>query len=80
MTSIPILSAGAAQGLATALATKDDIPLAATFGAVGGILEKFLAGEACELVILTHAQIAQLTARNHSGSGSLYSSTLIPRN
>lgn len=64
LNGIPVLGAGAAQGLATALAARDGIPLAGTFGAVGGILEKFLAGEACELVILTHAQIAQLTARN----------------
>jgi molybdate transport system substrate-binding protein len=60
---VDILSAGAAQGLATALAGPAGVELAGTFGAVGGILERFLAGEACDLVILTHAQIAQLTAR-----------------
>ncbi len=61
---IHILSAGAAQGLATALARHDGVALAGTFGAVGGILEKFLGGEPCDIVILTHAQVAQLTARN----------------
>lgn len=69
MNGIPVLSAGAAQGLAGAIAAREGIALSGTFGAVGGILEKFLAGEACELVILTHAQIAQLTARNRVGLG-----------
>ena len=69
MDSIAILSAGAAQGLAGTLAARDGLALAGTFGAVGGILEKFLAGESCELVILTHAQVAQLTARNRVGLG-----------
>lgn len=62
--ALRILSAGAAQGLATAIARHEGIALAGTFGAVGGILEKFLAGEACDILILTHAQVAQLTARN----------------
>ena len=64
MTRLDILSAGAAQGLASAVARQAGVQLAGTFGAVGGILEKFLAGVACDVVILTHAQVAQLTARN----------------
>ena len=64
MDALRILSAGAAQGLATALARQQGIALSGTFGAVGGILEKFLAGEACDVLVLTHAQVAQLTARN----------------
>jgi molybdate transport system substrate-binding protein len=63
MEPLHILGAGASQGLATRLAARQGIPLAGTFGAVGGILEKFLAGEACEVLVLTHAQVAQLTAR-----------------
>ncbi|HEX4942970.1 MAG TPA: GNAT family N-acetyltransferase [Usitatibacteraceae bacterium] len=61
---LDILSAGAAQGLAGAVAKQAGVELAGTFGAVGGILERYLAGEACDVVILTHAQVAQLTARN----------------
>ena len=64
MTKIDILSAGAAQALASAVARQAGVQLDGTFGAVGGILEKFLAGVACDVVILTHAQVAQLTARN----------------
>ena len=64
MNSLDILSAGAAQGLAHAVATQSGVTLAGNFGAVGGILERFLAGDACDILILTHAQVAQLTARN----------------
>jgi molybdate transport system substrate-binding protein len=60
---IRILSAGAAQGLATRLAGEARVGLSGTFGAVGGILERFHAGEACDVVILTHAQVAELTAQ-----------------
>lgn len=59
---LDILSAGAAQGIASRIALEAGVELAGTFGAVGGILERFLAGEACDAVILTHAQIAKLTA------------------
>jgi molybdate transport system substrate-binding protein len=61
---LDILSAGAAQGLAGAVAAQAGIELAGSFGAVGGMLERFLANEACDVVILTHAQVAQLTSRN----------------
>jgi GNAT superfamily N-acetyltransferase len=64
MASIHILGAGAAQGLATAIARHEGVALSGTFGAVGSILAKFLAGEACDILVLTHAQLAQLTARN----------------
>lgn len=60
--TLDILSAGAAQGIATRIAREAGVELAGTFGAVGGILERFLAGEACDVVILTHAQVARLTA------------------
>ncbi|MBL0143539.1 MAG: GNAT family N-acetyltransferase [Betaproteobacteria bacterium] len=61
---VNILSAGAAQGLASAVAAQAGIELSGTFGAVGGVIERFLAGDACDVVILTHAQVTQLTARN----------------
>jgi molybdate transport system substrate-binding protein len=57
-----ILSGGAAQGFASATAGQAGVELAGTFGAVGGVLEKFLAGEACDILILTHAQVCRLTA------------------
>jgi molybdate transport system substrate-binding protein len=65
------LSAGAAQGLVTAIAAESGIEVAGTFSAVGAIREKFLAGEACDIVILTHAQVAELAALGRvSGTGA----------
>lgn len=61
---VHVLGGGAAQGLATALARQEGVALAGTFGAVGAVLERFLADEPCDILILTHAQVAQLTARN----------------
>ena len=59
-----VLSAGAAQGLVTTL--QEDFHAATgasvrgTFGAVGALREKLLAGERCDVVILTAAMIADL--------------------
>lgn len=59
-----ILSAGAAQGVVMALAaqlkTETGAEIKGTFGAVGAMRDKLLAGEACDLIILTQAQIAEL--------------------
>lgn len=57
------LSAGAAQGLVDALARQAAIEVAGSFGAVGAMLEKFDAGEDCDLVILTRKQVDALAAR-----------------
>jgi molybdate transport system substrate-binding protein len=56
------ISAGAAHGLVVALAARDDVAIEGHFGAVGAMLEKLGAGEPCDVVILTHAQIADLVA------------------
>ena len=56
------VSAGAAQGLVATLAKEAGVEVAGSFGAVGAMREKFLAGEACDIVILTHAQVAELAA------------------
>jgi molybdate transport system substrate-binding protein len=58
-----LLSAGAAEGLAGTLARSLGLELAGHFGAVGAMRERFVAREPCDLVILTHAQIAELTAQ-----------------
>ena len=63
MTTLDFVSAGAAQGLVAKVARDAGIEVAGSFGAVGAMLEKFLAGEACDVVILTQAQIATLTAK-----------------
>ena len=61
-----VLSAGAAQGLVAALAPRfladEGVTLRATFGAVGAIREKLLAGDRCDVLILTESMIDQLAA------------------
>src|SRR5512144_557012 len=59
-----VLSAGAAQGLVKAMAelfrAETGAVVHGSFGAVGAIRAKLLAGARCDLVILTAAQIADL--------------------
>ena len=66
MTTLHVLSAGAAKGLVLALQEKFSTEYGATFdstfGAVGAIREKFLAGQPCDLIILTQAIINALAA------------------
>ena len=61
-----LLSAGAAKGLVAALQAgvrrRRGAGIDGTFGAVGAMREKLLAGEACDVVILTRAQIDELAA------------------
>ena len=69
-----LLSAGAAQGLIEALApqflAQTGIALRTTFGAVGAIREKLLAGDRCDALILTEAMIDQLVATGHVVAGT----------
>jgi molybdate transport system substrate-binding protein len=67
---LAFLSAGAAQGLVTTIAAEAGIEIAGTFSAVGAIREKFLAGEACDIVILTQAQVAELAAQGRVVAGT----------
>ena len=64
-----VLSAGAAQGLVEALAPRflaeTGVALRTTFGAVGAIREKLLAGDRCDALILTEAMIDELAASGH---------------
>jgi molybdate transport system substrate-binding protein len=62
MTMLRFLSAGAAQAFVSALASRNEQTLEGHFGAVGAMLEKFRAGEPCDVVVLTHAQVAELVA------------------
>ena len=57
---LAFVSAGAAQGLVAALAAKHAVQVEGSFGAVGAMQERFLSGDACDVVILTAAQIAAL--------------------
>ncbi len=64
------LSAGAAQALVRATAPGAGVEVDGSFGPVGAMLEKFHAREACDVVILSHAQIAQLVAGAEAVAGS----------
>jgi molybdate transport system substrate-binding protein len=56
------ISAGAAQGVVHGVARQQGVEVEGTFGAVGAMLERLQAGEGCDVVILTKAQIAKLAS------------------
>lgn len=64
-----ILSGGAAQGLVDALApqfeAETDCDIGGTFGAVGAMRDKLLAGEPADLLILSRALIDDLARGGH---------------
>jgi molybdate transport system substrate-binding protein len=64
MTSVNILSGGAAQGLvaslATDLKTRTGFEIAGEFGAVGAMADKLRSGTPTDLIILTAALVARL--------------------
>ena len=74
MTTLHLLCAGAAQGLVKALQAPFEADTGATlqarFGAVGAMKEALLAGEPCDVMIVTEAMIDTLTGdgRLHAGS------------
>jgi molybdate transport system substrate-binding protein len=71
---VHMLSGGAAQGLVRGLQpdfqATSGAQLRATFGAVGAMKEKLLAGEPCDVLVLTQALIAELEASGHVTPGS----------
>jgi len=71
---VHILSGGAAKGVVAGLerefAAKTGAGISGSYGAVGAMKEKLLAGEPCDVVILTAALIEELTAAGHLVAGS----------
>jgi molybdate transport system substrate-binding protein len=71
---LEILSGGAVQGLVNALApqfkAETGCDIAGTFGAVGGMRDKLMAGAPADLLILTFALIAELGRTGHVVPGS----------
>lgn len=71
---IRLLSGGAAQGLVRQLQDRfladSGCRVEGSFGAVGAMREKLLAGEPCDLVILTQALVDQLIGSGHVIAGS----------
>jgi molybdate transport system substrate-binding protein len=74
MTPVRVLSGGAAQGLVGRLEARfrgeAGATLEATFGAVGAMKERLLAGQPCDVLILTNALIAELAAGGHAVGAS----------
>lgn len=75
MTStLHLLSGGAAHGVVSALSARfraaSGWEIEGSFNAVGAMRDKLLAGEPCDVVILTSALIAQLEASGHVLPGS----------
>ncbi len=71
---VSVLSGGAAQGLVSALAAQFEAEtgcgIAGTFGAVGAMRDKLLAGAPADLLILTRDLIAELVRTGHVLPGS----------
>ncbi len=72
--TLHILAAGASKGLVLHLQAQftqeTGVAIDGFFNAVGAIKEKFLNGEACDVLILTASQIAELTAQGLLVEGS----------
>jgi molybdate transport system substrate-binding protein len=72
---VKILSGGAAQGLVQALADRLKLEtgyeIAGSFGAVGAMRDKLMAGEPADLLILTAAMIADLARQGRVDATSI---------
>lgn len=73
--TLRILSGGAAQGLVGRLQAefekKHDCRIEGSFGAVGAMRDKLLAGTPCDLLILTQALIDELAAQGRAQTASV---------
>ena len=76
--TLHLLSGSAAQGLVSAVRTRFEAGpdgqgacvIVGGYGAVGVMVERVLAGDPCDVLIVTQALIAQLTDMNHLSEGS----------
>ena len=68
--TLRFLSAGAAHPIVHTVARAAGVEVEGSFGAVGAILERFDAGEPCDVVILTRKQIDALAAEGRIVAGS----------
>ena len=69
--TLVLLSAGAAQALVRTVARTAAVEVGGSFGAVGAMLEKFEAGEACDVVLLTRKQLDALESAGRVVAGSV---------
>jgi molybdate transport system substrate-binding protein len=74
MKKIHVISGGAAQGLVGQLqerfAKEHGLAIEGTFGAVGAMRDRLLAGEPCDVLILTGELISNLASQGQMVSGS----------
>ncbi len=72
--TVQVLSGGAAKGIVSALrarfAAETGSDVAGTFSAVGAMADKFLSGDACDVLILTEVLTEDLTRRGLLVAGS----------
>jgi molybdate transport system substrate-binding protein len=66
-----VLSAGAAKAVVTAVARDAGIELGGAFGAVGAMQDKLLAGEPCDVIVLTRGMIDVLAASGRADPATL---------
>jgi len=75
MTQLNVLSGGAAHGLVGALAdafrSRTGLAVGGSFGAVGAMRDQLLAGEPCDLLILSQALIDGLVQSGHAVPASV---------
>jgi molybdate transport system substrate-binding protein len=75
MSSLKILSGGAAQGLVASVAPKfkasTGLGIEGEFGAVGAMADKLRAGTPADILVLTAAMIATLARENHVVAASV---------
>ena len=55
-----VISAGAAKAVVNAVAAQAGLELGGAFGAVGAMKDKLLAGEPCDVIVLTRAMLDEL--------------------
>ena len=68
---LAFLSGGAAHGLVARVAAGAGVEPGGSFGPVGAMREALLAGEACDIAILSHVQICELTAKRRVDADSV---------
>lgn len=77
MSKLHILSGGAANGLVNRVqdrfTERTGLEVAGTFSAVGQMKEALLAGQPCDVVILTETLVQELCASGHLDTGSVRS-------
>jgi molybdate transport system substrate-binding protein len=82
MTTLRVLSAGAAQAVVTAFPEValggETATVAAAFGPVGAMRDRFLGGEPCDLIILSRGVIDDLSAAGQVVGGSTTSIGRVP--